>query len=92
MTFTISRATPTAKASAAGGAYSGAAFVASVTLAWVGGNSSAGLEGVAPTLTYYIGSQAAGTCSSIAPTAAGTYTVVASFAGSADYAWPRAPP
>ena len=38
-----------------------------------------------PTLTYYAGSTAAGTPLAGAPTAVGTYTVVANFPGSADY-------
>ncbi len=46
---------------------------------------AASLEGVTPTLTYYAGFNAGGTVFSGAPTGAGTYTVVASFAGSADY-------
>ena len=38
-----------------------------------------------PTLTYYSGTSATGTGSSSAPTTVGTYTVLASFAGSTDY-------
>ena len=50
-------------------------------------NSFAGsLESVSPTLTYYSGSGVNGSGTSAAPTSAGTYTVVASFAGSTDYA------
>jgi hypothetical protein len=40
---------------------------------------------VSPTLTYYAGSTAGGPALSGAPTTAGTYTVVTSFPGSADY-------
>ena len=38
-----------------------------------------------PSLTYYSGTSATGTALSGAPTAVGTYTVLASFAGSTDY-------
>ena len=44
------------------------------------------LEHVSLTLSYYRGSSATGTALSGAPTVAGTYTALASFAGSADYA------
>ena len=49
------------------------------------GHASASLEGVTPTLTYYSGTSATGTALSGAPTTVGTYTVLASFAGSTDY-------
>ena len=50
------------------------------------GSPGASLEGVTPTLTYYAGSGTSGTSlGSTPPTDAGTYTVVASFAGTADY-------
>src|SRR5207244_2426696 len=48
-------------------------------------NGGPSLDGVTPTLTYYPGSSASGTPLAGAPVAAGTYTVVAAFAGSADY-------
>ena len=48
---------------------------------------SASLEGVAPTLTYYSGMGTTGpNLGTTAPAGVGVYTVVASFAGSADYA------
>ena len=47
---------------------------------------SASLEGVGLTIAYYVGSTATGTPLASASSAAGTYTVAASFAGSADYA------
>jgi hypothetical protein len=59
--------------------------LAVATVAGVGGRMSTSLEGVTPILTYYAGSTATGTPLSGAPSAAGTYTVVASFNGSADY-------
>ena len=44
------------------------------------------MAGVTPTLTYYEGSGPSGlSLGSMAPTATGTYTVVASFAGTSDY-------
>ena len=49
-------------------------------------NGSGSLEGVSPTLAYYSGSAATGSPLSGAPSTAGTYTVVANFAGSIDYA------
>jgi hypothetical protein len=81
VTFTISPAAPSVSVSDAGGTFNGAAFAAAAQV-----NGSASLEGVGPTLTYYAGSQASGTPLAGAPSAAGTYTVVATFAGSADYA------
>ncbi len=79
-TFTIGKATPNVIVSDAGGPYSGSTYPATGTVD--GGNS---LEGVSPTLTYYAGTNATGTALSGAPSAVGTYTVLASFAGSADY-------
>ncbi len=87
MTFTIGRAAPTVSVSDASGTYNGAAYAATDTVAGVGSQStaSASLEGATPSLTYYSGTSATGTASSGAPTTAGTYTVLASFAGSTDY-------
>ena len=48
-------------------------------------NGGGSLEGVTPTLTYYAGNTATGTALSGAPSLAGTYTVVANFAGSTDF-------
>ena len=47
--------------------------------------TAASLEGVSPTLTYYVGSTPSSNGSSTAPNTVGTYTVVATFAGSTDY-------
>ncbi len=58
-----------------GGTYTGSAFTATTT----------NIEGVPPSLVYYSGTSATGTALSGAPTSAGTYTVLASFAGSTDY-------
>ena len=85
-TFTISPATPTVTVTDVGGTYSGSPFPASATVTDANGNAAATLEGVSPTYDYYAGSGTNGAnLGSTAPTAAGTYTVVASFAGSADY-------
>jgi hypothetical protein len=74
--FTVAPATPTVTVSDAGGTYNGSAFPATATV-----NGGASLEGVSPTLSYYLGNTHLGG----APSNAGTYTVVAAFAGSADY-------
>ena len=86
VTFTIAKAVPVVSLKDAGGTYSGSAFAGASSVAGLNGSSAGSIEGVSPTLTYYTGSQASGTGSSVAPSAAGTYTVVASFAGSTDYA------
>jgi hypothetical protein len=84
--FSITAATPTTTVTDAGGVYSGTAYGATAAVAGVDGTPLASIEGITPTLAYYVGSTATGTPSSTAPTDAGTYTVVASFAGSDDYA------
>ncbi|MGO9108637.1 MAG: thioredoxin domain-containing protein [Thermoguttaceae bacterium] len=50
--------------------------------------SAASLEGVTPMVTYCLGNS----CSSTPPTKAGTYTVIANFPGSADYAAVKSAP
>ena len=85
VTFTINAATPVVTVSDAGGAFTGSPFAATATMTGVSGVPAASLEGVTPTLTYYAGSTATGTPLTGAPGAIGTYTVVASFAGSTDY-------
>ncbi len=78
---------PTVFVNDAGGTYNGSPFSATATVAGLDGSPVATLEGVSPTCEYYSGSGTGGTdLGSTAPTAAGTYTVVASFAGSTDYA------
>jgi hypothetical protein len=84
-TFTIGKATPTVSVTDTGGAYNGSPFLASATVTGVNGTAGVSLEGVAPTLLYYVGSTVTGTGSAAAPIGAGAYTVVASFAGSPDY-------
>ena len=77
----------------AGGTFDGSAFAATATVAGcASGTAAASLEGVAPSLVYYSGTytttaQLDGlTPLAGAPTAPGSYTVLASFAGSTDYA------
>ena len=86
VTFTIAQATPTVNVSDPSGSYDGSAFVATATVAGVSGPAGASLESVTPTVAYYAGGTASGTPLDGAPTVAGAYTVVASFAGSTDYA------
>jgi hypothetical protein len=88
-TLSITQATPHVTVSDPGGIYTGAPFPASATVAGVveGLDDIPGpaLEGVGLTLTYYTGTSADGTPLVGAPSAPGTYTVVAWFAGSTDY-------
>ena len=86
----ITLATPIVRVSDAGGTFNGSAFPATASVAGVVNGvdttPAATLESVGTTLTYYVGSDTSGTnLGSSAPTAIGTYTVVASFAGSQDY-------
>jgi len=85
-TFTGGLATPAVTVSDPGGTYTGAPIAATATVTGVGGTAARSLEGVTPTLTYYAGSGTSGTnLGSTAPSATGTYTVVARFPSSADY-------
>jgi sugar lactone lactonase YvrE len=92
VTFSIRRATATVAVYDAGGAYKGSGYAATAALCGANGAWAASLEGVGLTLTYYVGAQAGGSGSAAAPSAAGTYSVVASFAGSADYAAAQSAP
>jgi uncharacterized protein YjiK len=83
--FTIGPATPMVVAFDAGGTYNAQSFAATATVTGVSGLASSSLEGVSPTFLYYPGNTATGDGSATPPSAAGTYTVVATFAGSADY-------
>jgi large repetitive protein len=86
-TLTISPATPVVTETAPGGTYTGAPIAATASVTGLGGPATPDLEGVTPTLTYYAGSGTSGTnLGSLAPSAAGTFTVVARFPGSADFA------
>lgn len=88
-TFTIGQATPTITVLASDRLYLGQPAVADATLAGVvtGVDDTPGdaIEGVAPTFLYYSGPTATGTPLDAPPVSAGTYTVVATFAGSPDY-------
>jgi parallel beta-helix repeat protein len=86
----IAKATPAVSVTDAGGTYNGSAFPATATVTGVSGTPGSSLENVTPTLTYYQGTYTLANLpssggSSTAPSAVGAYTVVASFAGSADY-------
>jgi Ca2+-binding RTX toxin-like protein len=81
--FGTPQTTPTVNVSAASGTYDSKPQGASATV--TPSDTSGSLEGVAPTLAYYAGPIAEGSALSGAPTAAGTYTVVATYAGSQDY-------
>jgi hypothetical protein len=85
--LSIARAMPAVTVNAPGGVFSGSPIAARATVKGASGTAAASLEGDTPMLTYYIGSGTSGTdLGSAAPSAVGTYTVVASFPGSADYA------
>jgi hypothetical protein len=89
----ITPATPALTVSASGGSYTGAPIGAMATVTGANGRAAQSLEGVAPSLRYYAGSGTSGTeLGSTAPSAVGTYTVVASFPGSADYAASQSSP
>ena len=85
----VSQAVPTLTVTHAGGTYNGSGLAATATVAGVVSGVDTtpepSLEGVSPTFTYYVGSTPVGSGSPTVPSAAGDYTVVASFAGSADY-------
>jgi streptogramin lyase len=80
---------PTLSVTDTGGTYNGSAFPATATVAGVlsgvDDTPSASLEGIPLTLTYYAGATAAGSPLAGAPSAAGTYTVVATYPGTIDY-------
>jgi hypothetical protein len=75
ITFTISQALPTVTVTDAGGAYSGQPFPANATVKGIGEGSVNGTF----TYIYYVGGSVNGTGTSIAPSNAGTYTIVAVF-------------
>ncbi len=82
-TITIARATPIVTASWSGWTYDATAHGATGSVTGVGGTSL----GVPASFTYYLGADTTGTIlGGVAPTNAGTYTVVAHFAGSGNYA------
>jgi large repetitive protein len=90
--ITVARATPTVSVSDGGGTYDGSPFAATAEVVGLGNQTGPSLEGVSPTLSYYAGSSATGTPMVGAPSAVGTYTVVAVFPGSGDYAGAESAP
>ena len=94
-TLTIIPAKPTISVSAPGGTFDTSPFAATVTLSGAGNDirPAATLENVSPELTYYVGSGTSGTdLGSTPPSAPGTYTVIAAFPGSTDYAATQSSP
>ena len=90
VTINVAKATPSLSLTDPGGTYDGNPFAASVTVAGSGGdNSPAGsLQGISPLPLAFIadGVGTSGTSlGSTAPSAPGTYTVVAAFPGDNDY-------
>ncbi len=85
VTFTIARASPTLNLGDAERTYNGSPFATTDSVAGVSGPSGSTLEGVGLAITYYAGNTATGTPLGGAPSAAGTFTVAATFAGSTDY-------
>ena len=83
--LSITQAMPSVSVSHAGGIYNGSPFPATATVTDVSGVPASSLEDVGLTMTYYVGTSVSGSGSADAPSAAGTYTVVASFAGSVNY-------
>ncbi len=88
--ITVAKAAPILEVTAAGGRFDGGPFPAVATIAGaiagVDNAPASGLENVVPILNYFDGSGTAGmSLGSAPPSAAGTYTVVADFSGSADY-------
>ncbi len=73
--FQIGQATPTVVASDPSGNFSGNPFAATATATGVGGATVSGNF----SFTYYVGSMVSGNGSTTAPSAPGTYAVVASF-------------
>jgi PhoPQ-activated pathogenicity-related protein len=78
VTFQIGQATPAVAASDAGGNFTGNPFPATATATGVGGATVNGTFA----FTYYVGNTVNGNGSATAPSAPGTYTVVAAFTSS----------
>jgi hypothetical protein len=86
-TLTITPATPVLTVSSSGGTFTGSPMAVQATVTGVDGTPTSKLEGAAPKLTYYVGTGTSGTDLGAAPLSSpGTYTVVASFPATADYA------
>jgi hypothetical protein len=96
-TLSVTKATPTVSVIDPGGTFNDAAFAAMATVAGVDNVAAPRLEGVAPSLIYFIGTHTAAELAGLvplgsAPRHAGTYTVVAGFPGSPDYAATQSAP
>lgn len=80
---------PPLPVTASGGTYRNVPYQATATVAGVvrgvDATPAPSLEGVSPTFTYYSGHRPSGAGLATPPSALGTYTVVASSAGSVDY-------
>ncbi len=88
-TITVSPAAspPTVTVTDASGPYKRLPFTASATISPNDGSPSMTLQGQGMSFVYYVGNGTSGTnLGSTAPTNVGTYTVVATFPGSTDYA------
>jgi hypothetical protein len=90
-TISVTRATPVLTVGATSGTYDGTPFPATFAIAsgipGLNNTPAASLEEITPALTYYEGAGTSGAgLGPTPPTAAGTYTVVARFPGSTDYA------
>jgi hypothetical protein len=86
MRLPSSQATPTIQVSDAGGTYNGQPFPASATVLDSQGNTIDSSPDSSLTFTYYVGSDTSGTnLGANAPATAGTYTVVAHYAGNTSY-------
>ena len=87
----ISKAAPNVNVHDASGTYTGSGFAATAAITGINGVAGGSLEGTGLTLSYFNGafttvSQLSGlTGSTAAPSTPGSYTVLASFAGSQDY-------
>jgi hypothetical protein len=85
-TIVITPATPTVTATDAGGVYNGGAFPASATTIGVGSDGTLAMSPDSSlTFSYYSGPAATGPSSAAPPVHAGTYTVVAHYAGRPNY-------
>jgi fibronectin-binding autotransporter adhesin len=89
-TLTVTRAAPSVTVHDSSGIYNNIAFAAHAEVIGLSGHASSSLEGVTPSFTYYKGTYASiNELSGVtpllgAPILAGSYTVVAGFAGSAN--------
>ena len=90
--LTVHPATPVVHVTDSGGTFNNTPFPATATVTGVGGSPASNLEGFLPTLSYYNGTYtSAGQLAGLiplagAPSNAGSYTVLATFPGSPDYA------